>query len=806
MVDTKNIIIIGKIGSGKSTLANVLSESEAFREDSSSVAEIWRTKDKEFEVDLQKGDKGIKYRVIDTVGLGGDTKLTKEKLLEKFEEEIGTYIDEGISQIFFVIDKKIDEKVLDKFFWLNEYLFDNKAIYYTTIVRSSFVDFRKKEKRQDDIEVLKTFFNDSKEGYKGMNKILEKEKVVHVNNDSLKLREKSRKNLLDYLKDLKNEAPYKTETIKWLDKNYPLENERKKITVLDISKRELKGRLSLKGFANLKRLNCSDNQLTSLDLSDCPNLIELKCNNNQLTNLNFLKSVGNLEKLETQDNKSLHPQSLKVLENLNKLERLNINNTNLVEEWECLLKNCRILCCNSEEIMKEFDKKGCLKNDEDGKKYYDLDQWRETDKQNSLTASVIPLERLYVIRSNIKKFVDKWGVKEGENRSELGKLEHPDEFSKQWWTITGLQWTNRAASVVGGSLVFVGQADTENLHSQLYTQIGGVIAITSPFVETITSYANDQVYEAKQKQWDEFVEDAKSMLNNYHELLGILGKIEINKIGEVNKALNDLREESKKFLDKYDKEKNGRKNGVIDIDELVNKEARNELNEDLSKENEEKTDSSQLGKIIKSIENLEKEVSNYRQLRQDFTQNEKEKEEQGTTQGFDLKDLERQLKKAESDYKKIKKQLDLKLSEDEKTELKSKLLTLEEKIDIIRKQLVRSKLVELEERLKNQFKDLASMKYWGSKISKGWKETKEHTKNFVSQTQEYLVSPAWYWEQWKKRNNQLLLEESILESDDCQERKSEDKKIIAESENNQANTIINLEENEQGKLIEIPPK
>jgi len=40
MVGIKNIIIIGKIGSGKSALANVLSGTEVFKEDSSSVIEI----------------------------------------------------------------------------------------------------------------------------------------------------------------------------------------------------------------------------------------------------------------------------------------------------------------------------------------------------------------------------------------------------------------------------------------------------------------------------------------------------------------------------------------------------------------------------------------------------------------------------------------------------------------------------------------------------------------------------------------------------------------------------------------------
>ena len=66
--------------------------------------------------------------------------------------------------------------------------------------------------------------------------------------------------------------------------------------------------------------------------------------------------------------------------------------------------------------------------------------------------------------------------------------------------ITGVQWVNRATSVVGGGLLLVGQSDTENPNSQLYTQTGGVIAIAAPFIETLTSYVNEQVYDEKQRR------------------------------------------------------------------------------------------------------------------------------------------------------------------------------------------------------------------------------------------------------------------------------------------------------------------
>jgi len=49
---------------------------------------------------------------------------------------------------------------------------------------------------------------------------------------------------------------------------------------------------------NLRYLNCSDNQLTNLDLSQCSNLEELSCYNNQFTSVDFLNTLSQPEKLE----------------------------------------------------------------------------------------------------------------------------------------------------------------------------------------------------------------------------------------------------------------------------------------------------------------------------------------------------------------------------------------------------------------------------------------------------------------------------------------------------------------------------
>jgi serine/threonine protein kinase len=77
------------------------------------------------------------------------------------------------------------------------------------------------------------------------------------------------------------------------------------ITELDINKRNLQGTLNLKGFVNLKILDCSNNQLTALDINDCSNLADLNCRVNPLP--------GSLDQL---------------VSNLKQLKGINISDTN----------------------------------------------------------------------------------------------------------------------------------------------------------------------------------------------------------------------------------------------------------------------------------------------------------------------------------------------------------------------------------------------------------------------------------------------------------------------------------------------
>jgi Leucine-rich repeat (LRR) protein len=63
----------------------------------------------------------------------------------------------------------------------------------------------------------------------------------------------------------------------YLLENYPKKEDRKKHKELDISSKNLEGSLKLEGFTNLQKVNCSQNQLVELDLSDCSKLIEVDC-------------------------------------------------------------------------------------------------------------------------------------------------------------------------------------------------------------------------------------------------------------------------------------------------------------------------------------------------------------------------------------------------------------------------------------------------------------------------------------------------------------------------------------------------
>src|SRR6185437_7135149 len=151
----RNILIIGRTGGGKSTLANVLLNKnkdfeEVFKEDKSCESVTRHIQVEEVEI------KGIKYRIIDTVGIG-DTGAVKGDDAKLEAIKAAYAIKDGISQIFFVVAGRdsVDERELKLYNLLKNDIFDENISKHITIVRTKFDYFTNEEKCKNDAEGLK---------------------------------------------------------------------------------------------------------------------------------------------------------------------------------------------------------------------------------------------------------------------------------------------------------------------------------------------------------------------------------------------------------------------------------------------------------------------------------------------------------------------------------------------------------------------------------------------------------------------------------------------------------------------------
>ena len=409
---------------------------------------------------------------------------------------------------------------------------------------------------------------------------------------------------------------------------------------------KLTGKLDLSEFPNLKELNCSYNEITSLDISKCSNLEELKCWGNEIEEIKFPKSLPKLKifhawtnrltkidwnifepktltKLSISNN-DLEKQDVSIFKDFTKLEELCLG-TDIIDRLEkrkynrfhgslkSLLENCAKL----EKLQIE---ETWINNDLDFDclpKSLKIISWH---KQNDKIARIIPLERLYVIRSNIKQFLVKWGEKTGEKWYEkvldcwkkqkqsgsdkdnikLNKLESLEEIDKNYWwaskrTIYATQFLGRGAAVAGVVLSF-----------QDYGALGSGILGIYPFAELLISNM-EKSREDKKSEWKEFLTDSNKFLDNYNELLGILDQFDKSSEldGEVNKAIKSLNEKTEEVLKICVGTSSTTKDGEIDISELTTK--RGELIKDLKKDKK-------MQGMIGAIKVLEKAVIKYRQF------------------------------------------------------------------------------------------------------------------------------------------------------------------------------------------------
>ncbi|WP_147411095.1 hypothetical protein [endosymbiont GvMRE of Glomus versiforme] len=471
------------------------------------------------------------------------------------------------------------------------------------------------------------------------------------------------------------------------------------------------------------------------------------------------------------------------MKDLTKLKWLDISKTNIKEGLEYLPESCKEIYCEldynygSVEIAKELSKFS-EENEESEHTKYNLNKWR-IDKANNTTASIIPLERLFVIRGNIKQFLNKWGKKVENDIPELSKLQEPTQYSKYRY-LGGVKWIARATAVTGGILA-LNERPTE----------GGILAATSPFVDAIAAHIEDNYYTAREIRWKEFLTDADMLLDNYHELLGIIKKLGTgSELGKVNKALKDLDTKAKEFLKIYDTDGNEE----IDISELITK--RQVLTQDLTKNNKE----SKLQLMVEAIKHLEDIVVAY-QKNGSLIEEEKEKQESLETKLAKIKEKLEKIKNEEpetqlNNYHQVKNQVEeqrnLLSQKEQLTDAESELLKeitelmpiIEEKINNIKndaeKKLMQDKFFHLE----NQIRNLVSASYWGNKISQGWEYTKQGTSNAIDYLKDSLTTPVWYWEQWKERKPLINVNETeqLLSSQSENQQESIDEGIKLSSQ------------------------
>lgn len=112
----------------------------------------------------------------------------------------------------------------------------------------------------------------------------------------------------------------------YINERYPTRERKEEVSVLDIRRQDLEGKLDLSEFINLEILNCSENKLTELDLHNLTQLEILVCRDNHLTNINY--PFTNPEKLFYLSirNNNLQKQGLSVFDKFVNLKELWIGN------------------------------------------------------------------------------------------------------------------------------------------------------------------------------------------------------------------------------------------------------------------------------------------------------------------------------------------------------------------------------------------------------------------------------------------------------------------------------------------------
>ena len=147
----------------------------------------------------------------------------------------------------------------------------------------------------------------------------------------------------------------------YINNNYPKET-KKNLKSLEISGKDLEGHLDLKDFINLERLDCYENRITSLNLTNNKNLTYLNPSSNPISNLDLNQneklteihfSYGQTSSIDLSKNKNLNfvnfnnnlLSDLDLTNNLN-LATVHVYNNKLTSLKITNLKKLRVVACH----------------------------------------------------------------------------------------------------------------------------------------------------------------------------------------------------------------------------------------------------------------------------------------------------------------------------------------------------------------------------------------------------------------------------------------------------------------------------
>ncbi|CAG8810092.1 5857_t:CDS:1 [Cetraspora pellucida] len=215
--DIRNILLIGRTGQGKSSLANTIVNDEKSFDNGNEFNEIFKESDKTLSqtkkiqeeiFTIERKIKGkmenLKYRIIDTVGIG-DTSLSQRAVLVEIAKGCKK-VKKGINQILFVCGERLTPEEILAYDILRNILFDqmiDKDITkYTTIVRTKFYNFENEEECENDVQSL------LKESNRVIVEVIEScdKRIVHVDVPPINIKGEGKQNQINTNKEIRKEA------------------------------------------------------------------------------------------------------------------------------------------------------------------------------------------------------------------------------------------------------------------------------------------------------------------------------------------------------------------------------------------------------------------------------------------------------------------------------------------------------------------------------------------------------------------------------------------------------------------------